>query len=589
MCEEVESPSRGVRGAGALAGLRARRGRLDHPGGRGRLRPHHPRPAGAGRLRRRPVLRRRVLPHPHLLDARGRDTGLDHALDAGDPLLRPDRCAVRGRPAAPALAPVVRLGVDGHRGVAQRLAAGRHALGPARLRQSWTLPSPRRCPTPAQWASASCSPCRARCWRGWSAARSRGRGAAGWRRSPWSDWWPCSPYRRWRRGRPRPIARSPWQRCRATCRATGTTSSTTIARSPRTMWTPPSTWPGGWRRARRRSPTWSSGRRTPRRSTPSTTPRPTPGSGPRARRSACRSWWGRSSTASSEGQVLNQGIVWDPQTGAGDRYTKWHPVPFGEYIPFRSVFTSTTSSTGSARSAADMISGTRGEPLDIGGVQVADAICFDIAYDDGLTAQLRNGAELLVVQTSNATFIHTDQIDQQFAITRLRAHGDRPLGRGRHHQRRLGGHRTRRPRRRHSDKRTQAVLVEPVGLTEPADPGDPDRTLDRAGRDRPDGARCPARPAPVSSEPTAGDRARHADRVTHARRPQTPRKRNTARCAGASRLTTQHVTRRHWVGSSWSSRPTTRPTTSPGWSAGSGPRSRGRPARRRRQLAGRHR
>ena len=69
----------------------------------------------------------------------------------------------------------------------------------------------------------------------------------------------------------------------------------------------------------------------------------------------------------------------------------------------------------------DMLSGTRDEPLDIGGVQVADAICFDIAYDDGLTAQLRNGAELLVVQSSNATFIHTDQIDQQFAITRLRA------------------------------------------------------------------------------------------------------------------------------------------------------------------------
>jgi apolipoprotein N-acyltransferase len=57
----------------------------------------------------------------------------------------------------------------------------------------------------------------------------------------------------------------------------------------------------------------------------------------------------------------------------------------------------------------------------VGGVPVADAICFDIAYDDGLTAQLRNGAQLLVVQSSQATFIHTDQTDQQFAMTRLRA------------------------------------------------------------------------------------------------------------------------------------------------------------------------
>src|ERR1700710_988084 len=33
--------------------------------------------------------------------------------------------------------------------------------------------------------------------------------------------------------------------------------------------------------------------------------------------------------------VSNTGIVWDPVTGAGARYVKRHPVPFGEYIPFR--------------------------------------------------------------------------------------------------------------------------------------------------------------------------------------------------------------------------------------------------------------
>ena len=58
----------------------------------------------------------------------------------------------------------------------------------------------------------------------------------------------------------------------------------------------------------------------------------------RARRSASRSWSAPSWTAGPN-HVLNQGIVWDPETGAGDRYTKRHPVPFGEYIPFRAVFT----------------------------------------------------------------------------------------------------------------------------------------------------------------------------------------------------------------------------------------------------------
>ena len=68
-----------------------------------------------------------------------------------------------------------------------------------------------------------------------------------------------------------------------------------------------------------------------------------------------------------------------------------------------------------------MQAGTRVEPLRIAGVDVADAICFDVAYDDGIYAQVEAGARLLVVQTSNATFIHTGQIDQQFEITRLRA------------------------------------------------------------------------------------------------------------------------------------------------------------------------
>jgi apolipoprotein N-acyltransferase len=117
--------------------------------------------------------------------------------------------------------------------------------------------------------------------------------------------------------------------------------------------------------------------------------------------------------------VLNQGIVWDPLTGAGDRYTKHHPVPFGEYIPWRSVFTRQFGRL--AIIPRDMVSGTRQTPLTIAGAQVADAICFDVAYDDVLDSQVRHGAQLLAVQTSNATFVDTDQLEQQFAITRLRA------------------------------------------------------------------------------------------------------------------------------------------------------------------------
>ncbi len=119
------------------------------------------------------------------------------------------------------------------------------------------------------------------------------------------------------------------------------------------------------------------------------------------------------------GHVMNQGIVWDPALGAGDRYTKRHPVPFGEYIPWRNVFGDSFGKLDMI--PRDMLSGTRKEPLRIDGVLIADAICFDVAYDDGLYDQVTHGAQMVVVQTSNAMFIHTAQIEQQFEISRVRA------------------------------------------------------------------------------------------------------------------------------------------------------------------------
>jgi apolipoprotein N-acyltransferase len=117
--------------------------------------------------------------------------------------------------------------------------------------------------------------------------------------------------------------------------------------------------------------------------------------------------------------VLNQGIVWQPDTGAGDRYTKWHPVPFGEYIPWREFG---IGSFGQLRLIPrDMLGGTRVAPLVVGDALVADAICFDVAYDDGIHEQLRSGGQLITVQTSNAMFVQTSQIEQQFEISRLRA------------------------------------------------------------------------------------------------------------------------------------------------------------------------
>ena len=118
--------------------------------------------------------------------------------------------------------------------------------------------------------------------------------------------------------------------------------------------------------------------------------------------------------------VLNQRIVYRPGLGSGDRYTKLHPVPYGEYIPFRGSLIPATYGK-LTMVPRDMVRGTSLEPIRIGDVLVADAICFDVAYDDGIGGQVARGAELVTVQTSNAMFSRTGQLAQQFEISRLRA------------------------------------------------------------------------------------------------------------------------------------------------------------------------
>ena len=119
------------------------------------------------------------------------------------------------------------------------------------------------------------------------------------------------------------------------------------------------------------------------------------------------------------GTILNQGIVWDRTGPTDQRYTKRHPVPFGEYIPFRSLLGAISPRLEEV--PRDVLPGTRGGPLRVGGVRVADAICFDVAYSDVLGDQVRQGAQVGVVQTSNASFFGTSQLEQQLTITRARA------------------------------------------------------------------------------------------------------------------------------------------------------------------------
>jgi len=118
-------------------------------------------------------------------------------------------------------------------------------------------------------------------------------------------------------------------------------------------------------------------------------------------------------------KVENSGIVWDPETGPGDRYIKNYPVPFGEFVPFREQLAPLIGRFD--RVPRDFVGGDEAGVLEIGGVVIGDAICFEVAYDDVFTAVIDGGAELITVQTNNATYQGTGQPAQQWDIERMRA------------------------------------------------------------------------------------------------------------------------------------------------------------------------
>ncbi len=117
--------------------------------------------------------------------------------------------------------------------------------------------------------------------------------------------------------------------------------------------------------------------------------------------------------------AYNAGVVWT-RDGPADRYVKRKVVPYGEYVPFRQVLGPIVPQF-DRFIPRDMVPGEDANVLSAGGVKLGDTICWDIAFDGLIREAVGGGAQMLVVQTSNASFTGTAQPEQQFKISRLRA------------------------------------------------------------------------------------------------------------------------------------------------------------------------
>lgn len=113
----------------------------------------------------------------------------------------------------------------------------------------------------------------------------------------------------------------------------------------------------------------------------------------------------------------NAVVVWNPGTGAGERYAKQELVPFGERIPLRAVTQYLTPFV----ALADFTPGTAPGVLPVAGTRVATAICYETAYDHVLRDGVADGGSLLVIPTNNAWYGRGEMTWQHLAMSRLRA------------------------------------------------------------------------------------------------------------------------------------------------------------------------
>jgi len=129
-------------------------------------------------------------------------------------------------------------------------------------------------------------------------------------------------------------------------------------------------------------------------------------------------------TSPAPGERQTTALWWIPGVGPVAAYHKQNLVPFGEWIPFRDQLLPLVPMLQLVGDQGVPGTSPGAIPVELSDgrqIVLGDIICFELAYDATVHATVANGAQVIVVQSNNATYGGTGQIEQQFAITRARA------------------------------------------------------------------------------------------------------------------------------------------------------------------------
>ncbi len=118
------------------------------------------------------------------------------------------------------------------------------------------------------------------------------------------------------------------------------------------------------------------------------------------------------------GRFRNAAVLFDAGGAVAGRYDKVHRVPFGEYVPGRSVLRRLVDLS---LLPADAVPGRRAGLIQAGGQPLGVVISYEVFFSDRTRAAVRAGGRLLLLPTNAASYTGSAVPAEEIAASRLRA------------------------------------------------------------------------------------------------------------------------------------------------------------------------
>lgn len=118
-------------------------------------------------------------------------------------------------------------------------------------------------------------------------------------------------------------------------------------------------------------------------------------------------------------RFANAQVVVNPDGTVGDRYDKKYRVPFGEWVPFRSLVSALGAPTHMI--PRDAVVGTTPAFLDVNGTRIAVAISWEEFFGGRVNEGVEAGGTVVINPSNGSSYTGTIVQTQQLASSRLRA------------------------------------------------------------------------------------------------------------------------------------------------------------------------